>query len=126
MNSKKDIQKTSYSMVQLETEISQLKLVNEHPPCICISGLRNLALSNLVNHCNFKIIILSLFNLLNIPNEWVLDIKTPPHTLVNDKKIPFEVMVQLIDHNIKLKVYKILLNHLKHTRQKKIHLRIVN
>jgi hypothetical protein len=126
MNTNSHIQKASYSLAQLEMNLNALKLQNDYPPCICISGLRNLALVQMVRHCDFRSIIQTLFKLLKIPAEWVLEIKNPPHANINNAKIPFEAFVYLIDNNVKVKVYKLLLNHLKSTKQHKIHLEIVN
>jgi non-ribosomal peptide synthetase component E (peptide arylation enzyme) len=126
MSSKQDIQKTMFSLEQLESDIQKLKLGYEYPPCICISGLRHLNLFKMVKNPNYQSILISLFNLLNIPIEWVLCIKPPSYSKISESKIPFDVYVYLIDNHVKLKVYKILLNHLKHTKQTKIHLKIVN
>jgi hypothetical protein len=126
MDTKQNIQKTLYSLNNLENDMKQLKLINEHPPCICLSGLRSLYLTQMVKNGDFVNIIQTLFKLLKIPAEWILEIKTPPYTSIEKNKIPFEVFIFLIDNHLKLKVYKLLLNHLKHSKQSKIHLRLVN
>ncbi len=126
MNTKQNIQKTLYSIDQLQQAICQLKFRNEQPPCISLSGLRNLCLSQMVKKGDFKNIIQTLFHLLSIPAEYILEIKTAPSLTTDKHKIPFEVYIYLTDNNVKLKVYKLLLNHLKLTKQNKIHLKIVN
>ncbi len=124
MNTRQNIQKNLYALDQLETEMNNIKLINEYPPCISISGLRNLSLSQFVKNGDFVIIIKTLFTLLKIPPEWVLAIKNSPHTKIINGKLPFDAVVYIIDNQIKVKVYKVLLNHLKHTKQTKIHLKI--
>lgn len=127
MNSNHNIQKAFHSLVQLDWDIKRLSLVNEFPPCIIIAGLRYLSLVQLMKNCNdYKKIIISLFQLLNIPVDWILEIKNPLHTKNNEGKIPFDVYVYLIDDHVKIKVYKLLLNHIKYTKQTKIHLKIIN
>lgn len=116
----------SYSLAQLEMSLDELKLVNDCPPCICISGLRNLSLTQMVKNCDFIKVIQTLFQLLNIPAEWVLEIRNPPHLKSIHDKIPFEAYIYLIDNHIKLQVYKTLLNHLKHTNQRKVHIKLVD
>jgi hypothetical protein len=126
MNSKQDIQKTSYALSQLEIVIQNFTRLNNSPPCICISGLRHLSLTRLVKNGDFKNIIRTLFQLLKIPVEWVLDIKNSTHNKIDDGKIPFDAYIYLIDNHVKVRVYKLLLNHLKHAKQTKIHIQIVN
>jgi hypothetical protein len=126
MNLKQNMQKAAYSLDQMESNVQNLRLLNEYPPCLCISGLRHLSLTQMVKHNDFKSIIVSLFQILNIPTDWILEIKSPSNTKINEGKIPFDAYIYLIDDNIKIKVYKLLLNHIKKTRQTKIHLKIIN
>jgi hypothetical protein len=126
MYSKKEIQKTSYSLAQLEMDMKNLTSLHNHPPCICISGLRSLTLVQMVKHGDFRNVIYALFRLLRIPEEWILEIRNAPHSSLDSSKIPFEAYIFLIDNHIKLRVYKLILNHLKHTKQNKIHIRIVD
>jgi hypothetical protein len=126
MNSKQNIQKTAYSLDQIESDMQKLSLLNENPPCIVISGLRHLLLTQMVKHNNYKSIIVSLFQILNIPVDWILKIKPSSYLKINEGKIPFDVHLYLIDDHIKIKVYKLLLNHLKRTKQTKLHLKIIN
>jgi hypothetical protein len=126
MNSKQNFQKASYSLFQLESEIQHLKLVNEYPPCIVISGLRHLSLTQMLKQNDIKSVIISLFQLLNIPTDWILAVKPPSHSKENEEKLPFDAYIYLIDDHIKFRVYKMLLKHIKFTRQTKIHLKIIN
>ncbi len=124
MSYKQNIQKASFSLAQIESRIQNLSILNEYPPCIVISGLRHLSLTQMIKHNDFKSIVISLFQLLNIPLEWILEIKHSLH--LTNGKVPFDAYIYLIDEHIKIKVYKLLLNHIKHTKQTKIHLKIIN
>ncbi len=126
MNSKQNIQRMAFSLAQLESDMDKLNLLNGYPPCLVISGLRHLSLTQMVKHCDYKSIIVSLFGILNIPLDWILEINHPTYTNFNERKIPFDAYIYLIDDHIKVKVYKLLLNHIKYTRQTKIHLKIIN
>jgi hypothetical protein len=123
--SRQDIQKAAFSLDQLESKFQNLNLVNEHPPCLVISGVRHLTLLRIIHFTDLNSLIFSLFQLLNIPIEWILEIKS--YTKDEKKKIPLDALIYLIDDHIKLKVYRSILNHLKHSRQlSKIHLKIVH
>jgi hypothetical protein len=126
MNSKQNVQKTIYSLTQLESEFQNLQLFNNYPPCLVISGVRYLALTQMLKHKDIKNVIISLFQLLNIPVDWILHVKPAPHEILNNEQLPFDAQIYLIDNHIKVKVYKLLLNHIKYTRQTKIHLKVIN
>ena len=126
MNSKQNLQKIAFSLAQLESEIENINLLNQYPPCLVISGLRHLSLTQMIKHTDVKSVIVALFQLLNIPLDWILEIKQPSYTKCNEKKIPFDAYIYLTDEHLKIKVYKLLLNHIKHTKQTKIHLKIIN
>jgi len=60
MNTRQNIQKNLYALDQLETEMNNIKLINEYPPCISISGLRNLSLSQMSKMVT-SLLLLKLF-----------------------------------------------------------------
>jgi len=126
MNYKQTMQKIDFSLSHLEYSIEKLILQNDFPPCLVISGLRHLSLAQMVKHHDYKSIIFSLFNLLNIPLDYILYIKHASYTKFNEEKIPFDAYIYLIDEHLKIKVYKLLLNHIKRTKQTKIHLKMIN
>jgi hypothetical protein len=71
-------------------------------------------------------LIYMLFKLLKIPKEWILQIGHPPKIFESNHSIPFEAYIYLTNDSTKLLVYQLLLKHIRKTKQKAVHVKIIN
>jgi len=125
MTSKGTVQKVFHQLNNIEQEMNNLQKKSEHPAIICISGLRNLQICKMSKqpNPNYKELVYTLFELLNISTDWILSISCPPSKKnYKSSKIPFEANIRLVSDSIKLRVYKLLLDHIQ--GQSNIHLKI--
>ena len=114
----------------LSSDMEILRLRNQRPPCISLSGLRNLELYKTARQCDKELtihtLIYLLFKLLKIPREWILQIGHPPKIFDSHHNVPFEAYIYLTHDSTKLFVYRMLLKHIRKTKHKAVHVKIIN
>lgn len=129
------IQKMQNNLDDLEYDAQTLRQRHHQSPCISITGFRYLDLFQTAKKCNttFKIesMITTLFHLLKLPTDWILFTGHPPqknvpNRLTKNDFLPFETYIYLTCDSIKLFVYRKLCNYLKKTKQKLVHIRLIN
>jgi hypothetical protein len=115
----------------LDSDVRILQDRNQRSPLISLSGLRNLELYKTARHCdkelNTQSLIYMLFKLLKIPRDWILQIGQPPQVYEKSSHVvPFEAYIYLTHDSIKFTVYRMLLKHIRKTKQKTVHVKIIN
>jgi len=127
MTSKITVQKVLNQLDIIDFKADVLQRKSQRPAIISISGLRNLSICKMSKqpNPNYKELVYTLFELLNISTDWILSISCPPsnpNCTSPQTKIPFEANIRLVSDSIKLRVFKLLLNHIQ--GQPNIHLKI--
>jgi len=126
----RELQKMLYLLDNLEYQVNSLKKIHESP-CIVVTGVRNLHIyKNIPPQCK-KITLTSLINelfiKLKVPTDYILFVGHPPRVTNNNKNtIPFTAYIFLTTESIKLYVHRLLLGHIKKTKQKDVHIKILN
>jgi hypothetical protein len=125
-----ELQSMFQQLNNLSSDLELLKQRIQRAPCISLSGLRNLELYKTARQCDKQLtihtLIYMLFKLLKIPKEWILQIGHPPKIFESNHSIPFEAYIYLTNDSTKLLVYQLLLKHIRKTKQKAVHVKIIN
>ena len=119
------LQTMQCQMDKLNYNTQLIHCQHQQGPCIAITGLRNLYKRG-ASSLNLYATIYKLFNSLQIPAEWILFIGHPPRITTKPDLIPFEAYIFLVCDSIKLIVNKKLLNYLKKTKQRLVHIKMIN
>ena len=128
-----NVQKMQNSLDDLENDAQMLQHQHIQSPCISITGFRYLDLFQTAKKCNNSYntdsMIITLFHLLKLPTDWILSTGHPPQkyvsNLTNQKLyLPFEAYIYLSCNSIKLHVYRKLVNYVKKSNQKNVHIRL--
>jgi hypothetical protein len=126
-----EIQNMFNQINKLNIDLDILVHRHQRSPCISLTGLRNLELYKTVKQLNKEVsvhtLIDMLFKLLKIPNDWILQ-TSYIHQKNNKSKyiLPFEVFIYLTNDSVKLLVYRLLLKHIRKTKQKSVHVKLIN
>ncbi len=129
-----DVHKMQNSLDDLENDAQMLLHQHIQPPCISITGFNYLDLFQTAKKCNnsynIDSMIITLFHLLKLPTDWILSTGHPPQknvsNVTNQKMyLPFEAYIHLSCNSIKLTVYRKLVNYVKKTKQRYVHIRLI-